>query len=324
MSPKKSYPIVVCNNPLSTEGQLGTQTTKRNSSSQEKFEALATLPHLEQYGKSFKKATGVSFQVIPMDEKALCSPAGKFLHAFCGQIALTPLGCSSCMKSQKRLKFNIDNKQGTQKYSCFAGFTKVAIPIINGERHIATLMSEPVFRGKRTESDFKLVAEKLGGDLGNAGKTKARKAYFETPVITEEKFEALTELLDVFVQHLPQDVNRHVLACSSIEPLSVSNAKTFLQSHYDAPITLEQVLKHVHVSRFHFCKIFKKSTGITLTEYTARLRVEKAKELLLKSDFRISDVVFASGFGSIPQFNNVFKRIVGMPPTAYRMTLRTQ
>jgi AraC-like DNA-binding protein len=39
---------------------------------------------------------------------------------------------------------------------------------------------------------------------------------------------------------------------------------------------------------------------------------------------RISEVVFAAGFGSIPRFNSVFKRYVGMPPTEYRTTLRAQ
>jgi AraC-like DNA-binding protein len=83
------------------------------------------------------------------------------------------------------------------------------------------------------------------------------------------------------------------------------------------------VAQHVHVSPFHFCKLFKKATGMTLTEYVARVRVEKAKALLVDPSLRISEVVFAAGFGSIPRFNSVFKRYVGMPPTEYRATLRT-
>jgi len=59
----------------------------------------------------------------------------------------------------------------------------------------------------------------------------------------------------------------------------------------------------VHVSRFHFCKIFKKSTGMTLTEYVARIRIEKAMAMIADPSLRITEVVFASGFGSIPQFN---------------------
>jgi transcriptional regulator GlxA family with amidase domain len=67
--------------------------------------------------------------------------------------------------------------------------------------------------------------------------------------------------------------------------------------------------------------MFKKATGMTLTEYVALVRVEKAKALLVDVSMRISEVVFAAGFGSIPRFNSVFKRHVGMSPTEYRGAL---
>ena len=82
-------------------------------------------------------------------------------------------------------------------------------------------------------------------------------------------------------------------------------------------------MRHVHVSRFYFCKLFKKATGMTLTEYVARVRVEKAKTLLGNPSLRVSEVGYAAGFGSIPHFNSVFKRHVGMPPTEYRAALRS-
>jgi len=82
-------------------------------------------------------------------------------------------------------------------------------------------------------------------------------------------------------------------------------------------------VQHVNVSRFYFCKLFKKATGMTLTEYVSRVRVEKAKALLVDPSMRVSEVVYASGFGSIPRFNSVFKRYVGVPPTEYRAGLRS-
>ena len=102
----------------------------------------------------------------------------------------------------------------------------------------------------------------------------------------------------------------------------MSIAKEFIESNSHENLTLDQVLQHVHVSRFHFCKIFKKTTGITFTEYVARIRVAKAKSLLLDPTLRVSEIVFTSGFGSIPQFNSVFKRLVGLSPTEYRAQLR--
>jgi len=168
-----------------------------------------------------------------------------------------------------------------------------------------------------------MVVKMLGEGLSDDWIKKTRKAYFETPVLTAERFQAATQLLQVFAQYLADVASRQAIACAESDPKPVANAKEFIQSHVEETITLDQVVRHVNVSRFYFCKLFKKATGLTLTEYVARVRIEKAKTLLSDPNSRISEVVFASGFGSIPRFNTVFKRHVGMPPTEYRATLRS-
>jgi AraC-like DNA-binding protein len=107
------------------------------------------------------------------------------------------------------------------------------------------------------------------------------------------------------------------------EPRPVALAKEFVQAHAKEELTLAQVAQCAHVSGYYFCKLFKKTTGMTLTEYIARVRIEKAKTLLLDPLVRVSEVVYAAGFGSIPQFNSLFKRYVGMAPGQYRSTVRT-
>ena len=87
----------------------------------------------------------------------------------------------------------------------------------------------------------------------------------------------------MFAQYLADFASRQAIACSEAEPEAVASAKQFVQSHAEEPIKLEQVVQHVNVSRFYFCKLFKKATGMTLTEYVARVRVEKAKTLLVRS-----------------------------------------
>jgi AraC family transcriptional regulator, exoenzyme S synthesis regulatory protein ExsA len=49
--------------------------------------------------------------------------------------------------------------------------------------------------------------------------------------------------------------------------------------------------------------------------------VEKAKALLVDPSLRVSEIVYATGFGSIPRFNSVFKHHVGAPPTEHRIGL---
>ena len=72
------------------------------------------------------------------------------------------------------------------------------------------------------------------------------------------------------------------------------------------------------MSAFYFCKTFKKSTGLTFTDYLARVRIEKVKNLLLNPHKRISEAAYEAGFQSLSQFNRVFRKIAGEAPTAYR------
>jgi AraC-like DNA-binding protein len=76
------------------------------------------------------------------------------------------------------------------------------------------------------------------------------------------------------------------------------------------------------MSAFYFCKVFKEAVGVTFTDYVARTRVEKTKQMLLNPNVRISEAAFAAGFQSLSQFNRVFRRIIGESPTHYRDELQ--
>ena len=62
-----------------------------------------------------------------------------------------------------------------------------------------------------------------------------------------------------------------------------------------------------------------KHVKVRFTEYITRLRVERAKQLLLNQNNRISEVAFEAGFQSIPHFNRSFKRVTGVTPTQSRV-----
>ncbi len=287
------------------------------------FDDLARLPVVQFYETAFRKATGVSLKLIPPD----CDPQQDIRprgNDFCAQVASTPAGCAACQDAEQQAQRNAARTLTSRQTYCYAGLTVVAAPVIVAGRHVATLLSGQIFRREPTERDFLMVLTMLGEGLSSDWIKKTRKAYFETPVLTAERFQAAIQLLEVFAQFLADVGSRQAIACAETDPKSVAVAKQFVQAHIEEAISLDQVVKHVNVSRFYFCKLFKKATSLTLTEYVARVRIEKAKTLLSDPTSRISEVVFASGFGSIPRFNSVFKRHVGMPPTEYRATLRSQ
>ncbi len=288
------------------------------------FEDLARLPVVQFYETAFRKATGVSLKVVPPDEVPQFRDFGSAANDFCALVGSTPAGCAACQETECRARRNAARKLSTQQLHCYAGMTVVAAPVMMGGRHVATFLSGQIFRREPTERDFLMVLKMLGNGLSHDWVKKARQAYFATPVLTVERFQAAIQLLEVFAQYLAEFASRHAMAPMEAEPPAVASAKQFVQTHVEEPITLNQVIEHVHVSRFYFCKLFKKATGMTLTDYVARVRVEKAKALLSDPSRRISEVVFASGFGSIPRFNSVFKQHVGMAPTEYRAALRSQ
>lgn len=287
------------------------------------YEALAAARQLRTYEKAFYLATKVSLKLLPPDEARRRANLRQSENPFCALVASTQAGCEACLENQRRAERSLAGNLDPQQCCCFAGLTDIAVPVKVGDRHVATLLSGQILCQKPRARDFEKVLKKIGKPPDKGWIKKAREAYFATPVISKSSLEAIIQLITMFAERLPDDANRQLMMSQpKREPDSVSSAKSFIASHAAEDMTLGRVLQHVHVSRFHFCRIFKQATGITLTEYIARIRVEKAKALLLDSSARVSEIVFAAGFGSVPQFNSVFRRFVGMSPTQYRRKMQ--
>lgn len=282
---------------------------------------MESLPDLEQYVDAFRKATGLPFlKLMPPDHRKpyVGEASSGEANPLCYLVRNSESGCQECLDNQRSLLQRTGTDFEPRHLNCSVGLTEFAIPVMEGKRHVATLVSGQVFVKPPTERDFEKMAKRFSDGKGKQWLAKARKVFFATPVIPGDRIQAILRLLNDFARHIPEDARRHEMASTPTEHRAVRSAKEFIEASGGAPITLEQVLHHVHVSRFHFCKIFKKTTGLTLTEYVTRFRLAKAKTLLLDASLRVSDVVFASGFGSIAQFNSVFRRLEGMSPTEYR------
>jgi AraC-like DNA-binding protein len=108
---------------------------------------------------------------------------------------------------------------------------------------------------------------------------------------------------------------------TNAEPPMITRAKQFIQEHHTEDLSLGMVSRAVNTSTFYFCKMFKKATGINFTDYLSRIRIEKAKNLLLNPNLRISEVAYQVGFQSLTHFNRIFKKLAGQSPTQYRAHL---
>ncbi len=130
----------------------------------------------------------------------------------------------------------------------------------------------------------------------------------------------MTQLIVVLSRMFAEQMNVYS-SLGLVKALKVENIHRvlgYLERHYSENITLEQLAKISISSERQMTRIFKNITGETIFGYLHKLRIEKAKSLLLVTDNKISDICTAVGFNDISFFNKVFKKIVGVSPKDYR------
>ncbi len=109
----------------------------------------------------------------------------------------------------------------------------------------------------------------------------------------------------------------------AVDDVAVAHALRLIREGALGPIDIREVVKQVGVSRRILEKRFKDATGRTPYAEVLRLRVDKAKSLLVGTDLRISEVAEKSGFSYGKQLHVIFTRHTGMPPTVYRKKYQT-
>ena len=92
----------------------------------------------------------------------------------------------------------------------------------------------------------------------------------------------------------------------------------FIEDHYNHDLSLNKIAKKVGVSPFHLHRLFKGKTGCTPRSFLERIRVDKAKKLLLTTKLNSTEIGYYIGFQSISSFYNAFKRNTGVSPNQYR------
>lgn len=93
----------------------------------------------------------------------------------------------------------------------------------------------------------------------------------------------------------------------------------YLDSLTNVLIKLTDLAQLLDMSQFHFSRLFKQSIGITPHQYLSQQRVERAKQLLKKTDHSIADIAFECGFSSHSHLSKQFRQFTGVTPKAYRL-----
>lgn len=96
-------------------------------------------------------------------------------------------------------------------------------------------------------------------------------------------------------------------------------AKRYIADQYEnSDLTLKDVADHVGLNEKYFSGRFTKEAGETMSEYLTEVRIQKAKELLRTTNFKIYEIAEMVGYQSTEHFNRMFKKKMQMSPSAFR------
>jgi AraC-like DNA-binding protein len=271
------------------------------------------------YERAFGLATELPLTLRPPKTWSLVQVGRHHENPFCAMLAESNKGCAACLATQEK----IGDPKATSAVSatCFAGLCDTAVPIRVGHDLIGFLQTGQVALRKPTAAKFEKIASQLLEMGATVDLRRLEDAYFHSKVLTPKQYAGVIRLLEIFATHLSVLGNQLVIQQSTEESPFTRRAKAYVAEHQGDEISLEEISKALHVSTFYFCKMFKKATGLTFTDYLGRVRIERAKALLLDPHKRISEVAYEVGFGSLTHFNRVFKRLAGESPSDYREQL---
>ena len=198
--------------------------------------------------------------------------------------------------------------------------------LVDGELDVVTLSLSPAALGEAAAAArFKRLQFAFSDPL----------ALALTRRVLGELYAPQTPERDVYIDILMKALNAHlvrgplVTAANEI-PTSDSFAfrvhqvmNTILQ-HPGDPHTVESLAAQASVTPSHFCRIFKRATGVSPHQYVMKTRFDRAQQLLLQSDTRIALIAESLGFTSQSHFSRAFRRITGQTPAEFRQRGRAK
>ena len=92
----------------------------------------------------------------------------------------------------------------------------------------------------------------------------------------------------------------------------------YLRAHCAEPLTVEDIAREHHLSKYYLCRLFRQRTGMTIMDYLNEQRFALARRLLADSSAPIGEIALSCGFGTAAHFSTMFRRREGCTPSFYR------
>ncbi|MED4074071.1 AraC family transcriptional regulator [Priestia endophytica] len=101
-------------------------------------------------------------------------------------------------------------------------------------------------------------------------------------------------------------------------PNDIRTAIHFMREYYYEPLSLEDIAEHTGLSKYYFTNKFQKYIKTTPIQFLTTIRMEKAMDLLLKTNKTLHEIAIETGYDNANYFSKVFKKMIGMSADRFR------
>lgn len=271
---------------------------------------------LRQVCADFSAVTGL---VVRFVDELGHDPAGTavLLPTMCGCVQSCPAGQRLCQQTQARLRQAARDRPAS--VSCDAGLTELAVPLhisgmLVGYFVVIGVSTIPINDPERRRIEHLLRVASVG-----ASTDRLHAALAEHPLIPTARLESCARLLLTMAEHVSQQMTGHIaLPVNELPPLIRQATQEIRRRAMTEPLQLADIATACGVSPAHLSRTFHHATGLKFNEYVARWRVENARSRLLDTHDAITQIALDCGFGSLSQFNRIFRKTFGVAPRQLR------
>ena len=141
-------------------------------------------------------------------------------------------------------------------------------------------------------------------------KVRAEKLFMLAPSV-KGLFEKLGEFMVCCLKQWVEDRKLE-------ERKPILLAKEYMQENFWRSLTLEEVSAYVGFNASYFSNLFKRETSMNFLEYLTTIRIDHARERLMKTDDSVNEIAEAVGYSDVKYFSRIFKRSLGLSPNKFR------
>lgn len=189
-------------------------------------------------------------------------------------------------------------------------------------KYLCLIVKSSFFAENGIKADKLLFDDIFSDETANALMKDIYEIYQKSPSVfstAEKRLAVLSYVLYICKNYTSKNANSKI---NSKGYSAILNAVKYINDNFSKKLSLDELSEKANYSKYHFARMFKENTGVTVLEHINRIRCDNARTLLRDTEKSISEIGFECGFDSPSYFSKSFKEHYGVLPNTYRASCK--